>query len=237
MIVAGGQILQEGVLENVVGGHILEVGRGGHAVFLQQGEDLIQGHTFGDGDFHFFSVAGVAAHGGDEGAVVHFGVELIGAGGDEVTVLLVGALGLHLGVGHPGKELEEQFGLDEPVVLKALGHIRKIIALRHGDGGDLIGLVEGQHIAGGHPGQRGQQRREAQHEDHIKQGRHGAGLLFLAGGGLLGAALGRRRGTGQMRGGIAPPALGPASGVSIEFLWHDKTPNLRYPSGIHRAGS
>ena len=212
MIVTGGQVLEEGVLEGVVGGHIPQLLHGGHALFLQHGEDLVQGHALGNGHLHRLAAGRALAHAADEGAVIHVGIQLIGAGSNLVVPL-------HMG--QRGEELEDQLVLDQAVFLQQIGHLVQGGALLNGDGGIVLRLVEGQHIAGGHPAQSGQQGRDADDKDHIEQRAETALAAFAAG-----PAAGRP-GSGvivaaarllQMGRFVLPAALYALSRLSVVFL-------------------
>ena len=143
-------------------------------------EDLIHGVALRNGDGNLLPAGRVRAQVGDDGPVIHVGVQLIGAGRH-----------LLIGVGEDGKEAEDQLELNDAIGFELIGHIVQIHhlyglaldpliglhlhlllsenVLRQGDDGGVLRLVEGQHIVGGHPAHRRQQGRDADDKGHIQQ--------------------------------------------------------------------
>ena len=158
--VTQGNVLEEGEGVVVGGRRLVQVLHRGHPLLLQELEDLGYRVALRDGDIHHCPGGGIGADAGDQGAVVHVGVQGKGAGRGDLV----------LAAGDGGEELEERFVLDQAVVLQGVGHLVQGGIFLNGDGGGVLGLIEGQHIAGSHPAQRRQQRRDADDEDHIEHG-------------------------------------------------------------------
>ena len=214
-VAQGHYALEEGELEVVIGCGLLQLLHRGHPLLLQKGEDLGLCHALGYGDGGGHAVGGGGAHAGDEGPVVHVGVQLIGARGD-LGPLLSGLAG---GVGQGTEELKHHLVLDEALLLQLVGHLAHrvpLVDLHHGGKG---GLVEGQHIVGPDPAHAGQEGGDAKHKNDIEQHTPAAETLFPAAGG--GAAFSLRVGGGDPPAAVAAPRLGrPAALIPVFFLRH-----------------
>ena len=201
VVVAQGQVLEEGEGVVVVGCLLLQLGCvRHHALFLQQSEDLIDGVALRDGDLDGGLGGRVGAHAGDQGPVVHVGVQGEGPGYDLVPA-----------AGEGGKELEEALVLDQAVFLQHGDHVAEAVLLPDGNRGRLFRLVQGQYIVGRHPADAGQQGGDPDNKDHIEQGEAGPAV----------PAAGRSRTglSGAGPGGGAPPPLR-LVGRSAVFLCH-----------------
>ncbi len=102
-------LLEEGEIIIVGGGHIVELGHGGYAVFLQPPEDLGHGKALGDGDRHLLPVGRLGAQVGDDGPVVHIGIELVGPRSNLIR-----------GVGKDRIEVEHRLEFNEAVFLQVV---------------------------------------------------------------------------------------------------------------------
>ena len=208
--------LEEGEIEVVVGGGVLQLLHRTDALLLQQRKDLRLRHALGDGDGGDHAVGGGGAHAGDQGPVVHVGVELIGARGD-LGPLLAGLAG---DVGEGAEELEDHLIFDEPLLLQFvchLGHAVPLVDLH--DGGERL-LVQGQHVVGPDPAHAGQQGGDAQHADDVDEHAPSAQPLFPAAA-RGGTALLLVLGGGHPLPALAASVLGRAAAlVPILFLRH-----------------
>ena len=174
----------------MVGGHVLQLFHGGHALFFQQLKDLLHRLAFRDGHGNFFPAGGVAGHAVEQGAVVHVRVDLIGPLGDLV-----------LAAGEGGEELKESLVFDDVVALELVCHAAEVALVVDGDGGAGALLVQGQHVVAQRPAHSGQHHGHSahQHDIHHRAGDRGAFVLSPAG-------------------GIAVRLLPPSSGVSFHIL-------------------
>ena len=155
-----GDVLEEGEGVVVLGGLLLQIADRGHPGILQQLEYLLQGVALRDGHGNFRLGGGVDAHAGQQGPVIHVGVQGVGADGHLV-----------LAAGDVGKQLEQPLELDEAVLFQGVDHVVKAVLRRHGDGDLFILLVQGQHIPGGNPPQTGQHDGHANHAHDIHHGK------------------------------------------------------------------
>ena len=161
----------EGVV--MPGGGLSQLLHRGHLVVLQQLEDLCDGIALWDGDGDLRLGGGVHAHAGEQGAIVHVGVQGIGPRGD-----------LGLASGDRGEQLEQALILDEPLFFQPVRHLVKAVLFVHGDGDLFFRLVQGQHVVGGDPAHAGQQNGHADDGHRIQHagaGGKAAGVSSSAG--------------------------------------------------------
>ena len=163
------QILEEGEGVVVVGRHILQVLHAGHTLLLQQREDLIHGVALGNGHGDGGPGGRVGTHAGQQGPVVHIGVQ--GEGACHHVVLAAG---------EGGKEIEEELIFDESLVLELFSHITKAVVIGNGNGSGLLWFVQSQHVVGSHPADAGQQRGHADDKNRIDGRSAQARALFPA---------------------------------------------------------
>ena len=167
-------VLEEGEGVVVVGGHILEVLHTGHVPLLQQGEDLVDGIALRDGDGDGGFAGGIGAHAGEQGPVVHVGVQGEGARHH-----------LILAPGKGGKQIKQRLVLNESVFLEHVRHIAKAVFTGNGNGNRFLLFVQGQHIVGGHPADTGQQGGNSDDKHHIEQSKARRGAAFFPAAAIL----------------------------------------------------
>ena len=178
--VTQGNVLEEGEGVVVGGRRLVQVLHRGHPLLLQELEDLGYRVALRDGDIHHCPGGGIGADAGDQGAVVHVGVQGKGAGRGDLV----------LAAGDGGEELEERFVLDQAVVLEHIHHVVIAVLRGDGDGDGVLLLVQGQHVAGGDPAHTGQQSGYADDGHSVEHGKAGGagGAAPAPGGGGGGPA-------------------------------------------------
>ncbi|MPM95786.1 hypothetical protein SDC9_142941 [bioreactor metagenome] len=155
--VSQGDILQEGEGVVVVGGRLTELFRRGDVAAFQQAENLGHGIALRDGDRGLLAGGGTLAHVVDDGAVVHVGIERIGARGNFL-----------FRPGERRKEPKGEFILDNALLGQGVHHIAEAFPLGDGDNSRALLLVERQHVVCQHPAHPGQQGGHADDKQNIQ---------------------------------------------------------------------
>ena len=159
-VAQGHHALEEGELEVVIGSGLLQLLHRGHPLLLQKGEDLGLCHALGYGDGGGHAVGGGGAHAGDEGPVVHVGVQLIGADAH-----------LFAGAGDGREQAEEPLVADQSGVLQLFRDAAHVV-IRGDLNGDLGGggdvPAESTQVAGQQPAHASQDGRGHQHAQDIQ---------------------------------------------------------------------
>ena len=163
-VVAVVEILEEVIVKLVVGGGLLKLLHGAHALFLEQLEDVIGLIALGDGDLGGGAVFGGGNHAIDEGVVVVDLVELIGAG-----VYLI------LSAGDHAVEAEEPAVVHQALLHEDVGHLGHGGVFRHGDGDHIVLGGEGAYLVGTLPGEHSKKHRRGQHAADVQQHLDGGG--------------------------------------------------------------